>query len=247
MPADKHAIFRQPDDPESVIWRYMDFTKFVSTLETRALYFARSDTLGDPFEGSLSRGNEVLRPLVYKGIQPETLKLVASHKATLGKDIRMSIFINCWHMNAGESAAMWKLYAKSNEAVAIRSTFSKLESVLDKECYVGLVDYIDFKSDWIPEGNFFSPYVHKRKSFAHESEVRALILKVPEKEGKPDFHAPQLRKGIPKVVPIEKLIDAVYVAPTSPRWFHELVEQVLLRYGLKLSVTQSSLDEEPFF
>ena len=38
-----------PDDV--VLWRYMDFTKFVSLLEKSALFFPRADKLGDPFEG----------------------------------------------------------------------------------------------------------------------------------------------------------------------------------------------------
>lgn len=39
----------------------MDFTKFVSLLAKRALYFARADKLGDPFEGSFSQANIATR------------------------------------------------------------------------------------------------------------------------------------------------------------------------------------------
>ena len=39
---------------DSVLWRYMDFTKFVSILDKRALFFSRADKLGDPFEGAWS-------------------------------------------------------------------------------------------------------------------------------------------------------------------------------------------------
>ena len=38
--------------PETELWRYMDFAKFVSMLEQRSIYFARADVLGDPFEGA---------------------------------------------------------------------------------------------------------------------------------------------------------------------------------------------------
>lgn len=38
--------------PEAALWRYMDFTKFVALLKDNALYFARADHLGDPFEGA---------------------------------------------------------------------------------------------------------------------------------------------------------------------------------------------------
>jgi len=44
----------------------MDFTKFVSILENKGLFFPTADNLGDPFEGSFSIVNQKLRPLIYK-------------------------------------------------------------------------------------------------------------------------------------------------------------------------------------
>jgi hypothetical protein len=38
--------------PESSLWRYMDFAKFVSLLKERSIHFARADCLGDSFEGA---------------------------------------------------------------------------------------------------------------------------------------------------------------------------------------------------
>jgi hypothetical protein len=38
------------------IWRYMDFTKFISVLDTQTLFFSRIDLLGDKFEGSVPKG-----------------------------------------------------------------------------------------------------------------------------------------------------------------------------------------------
>src|SRR3989338_4981364 len=43
--------------PDAKIWRYMDFPKFMCTLEDRALFFARADSFEDPFEGSYPRAN----------------------------------------------------------------------------------------------------------------------------------------------------------------------------------------------
>ena len=50
MPVFDHPQFKQPDDREIKIWRYMDFTKLVFTLEESGLFFSRVDRLGDPFE-----------------------------------------------------------------------------------------------------------------------------------------------------------------------------------------------------
>ena len=44
----------------SHLWRYIDFTKYVSLLLSSGLHFARADTLGDSFEGAkgLERNKE---------------------------------------------------------------------------------------------------------------------------------------------------------------------------------------------
>ena len=48
----------------------MDFTKFVSMLDTASLYFARVDTLGDPFESTMPEGNfPVINRLVESMLQ----------------------------------------------------------------------------------------------------------------------------------------------------------------------------------
>jgi hypothetical protein len=50
MPASEHPVFLPPDDPGAQIWRYMDFTKFVSMLDNGGVFFCRADKLGDKFE-----------------------------------------------------------------------------------------------------------------------------------------------------------------------------------------------------
>ena len=50
------AVFHAPSPTNAKIWRYMDFTQFVSMLEHGGLFFfCRLDYLQDRFEGSLSR------------------------------------------------------------------------------------------------------------------------------------------------------------------------------------------------
>jgi hypothetical protein len=251
MPAAKHHVFLPPSDPNVPIWRYMDFTKFVSLLEVRSLYFARADKLGDPFEGSYSRRNQELRPLVYKEIHGVTTQ-VDSYRMSqiMGRHARWQrkwSFVNCWHMNYVESAGMWRLYARSHEAVAIRSTYMRLSEVLDNQTYVGMVNYIDYERDWLPEGNTFYPLVHKRKSFSHESEIRAVYMKLPRNSEDLEQNKEPEEIGIPKPVDIDRLIESIYVAPTAPSWFTNLVHQVCQTYAMQKPVIQSALDSEPFY
>lgn len=251
MPAAQHPVFKQPADPTIAIWRYMDFTKFVAMLETSALFFARADKLGDPFEGSYSRGNERMRPVVYKDLyeqlKPENVEKFRSGYAEFARWQRQWIFINCWHMNASESAAMWKLYAKTNEAIAVKSSFSRLAELLDGNTFLGAVEYIDFERDWLPEGNTLYPFVHKRLSFSHEQEVRAVFPQLPESGEALDMKAIPPEAGLDRAIDLDALIQEIYVAPTSPKWFKTLVEQVSRRYGLEKPIHQSSLDAQPFF
>lgn len=51
MSAGEHPTFKAPSNPDVPIWRYMSLSRFVWLLQKKALYFARSDLLGDPFEG----------------------------------------------------------------------------------------------------------------------------------------------------------------------------------------------------
>ena len=73
----------------------------------------------DPFEGSYPKANVKLRPYVYKDMEREQLVNATTQMANFAKWVREWTYINCWHANEYESAAMWDLYDKTNEAVAV--------------------------------------------------------------------------------------------------------------------------------
>lgn len=250
MPAQSnHPVFEAPVEPNVKVWRYMDFTKFISILETNGLFFSRADLLGDPYEGSTSHFNKTAWPEVYKGKIP----LASLHAASgHNKWQREWTFVNCWHMNEFESAAMWSLYAKTNQAVAIQSTYALLHAGLPNYVYVGTVKYIDYKSEWLPEGNIFYPFVHKRREFAHERELRAVWSDLPktlDPNSKDTIYdiRPNSNSGRNVCIDIPAVVQNVYVAPTSPAWFRELVVNVIARYKLSIPVAPSAIDEPPTF
>lgn len=47
--------------------------------------------------------------------------------------------------------------------------------------------------------------------------------------------------GISVRVNIKKLIDNIYVSPTAPKWFFDLVKSTLKRYRYDFEVIQSQL------
>lgn len=222
----------------------MDFTKYVSFLENCSLFFCRADKFEDPYEGATSHFNYQIRPQVYgSAFPPQAFEQISK----FNEWSRQWTYINCWHMNEHESAAMWKLYAKTEEAVAIRSTFFKLKEALSSQCFIGTVHYIDYRADWLPEGNAFWPYVHKRKSFEHERELRAVIQELPSGENGITVGSPNPNIGNHVKVSPETLVDNVFVSPTAPNWFAELVKVVTLRYGYAFPVLQSQLSQSPVF
>ena len=152
-------------------------------------------------------------------------------------------------MNDHESAAMWKLYLKSDEGIAIQSTYRRLKDAIvdDEEFYLGAVRYIDYETQWIHAGNLLSPFVHKRKSFEHEQEVRALVWRWPTAETKFDFVRETVPHGVALRVDLERLIEHIYVSPSAPSWVSGLVSAVVQRYGYTFSVVQSRLNAQPLF
>jgi hypothetical protein len=65
--------------------------------------------------------------------------------------------INCWHMNEYESVAMWNLYSKAKEAIAIVSTYTRLRECLNENFWIEEVQHIDYDRDTIPPGNALYP------------------------------------------------------------------------------------------
>jgi hypothetical protein len=249
-----NPIFAQPENGAVKVWRYMDFTKLVSLIDTRHLFFSRADLLGDPFEGSLPRRSvHVRKHLVENFDLPTEKQQVLAEKLEKmyesNKLFPKYHAVNCWHMNNHESAAMWKLYLKSEEGIAVQSTYEKLrESFTDVEkVYLGVVKYIDYETEAIELGNFLAPFVHKRKSFEHEREVRALVINFPIGEGGLDFALEPISQGLQIKVDLERLVERIYVAPSAPDWFADLVRALIHRYGYKFEVLHSKLDEQPLF
>jgi hypothetical protein len=253
MPVNKHPLFLSPP-PDAHIWRYMDVAKYLSLLESQALFFARADLLGDPFEGSWPRKNVEARIPYFQslGLPGANPHEIAQAFANYSKLNRQFSFVNCWHVNPNESMAMWRIYAQIGAGIAIRSTFQNLLQNLERasqKIYVGIVRYLDYQNDVAPDWTPIAPLIVKRASFAHENELRAVFsLDIPgqarhewEKASPPD------KPGILVPVNLLSLVERVYVAPQSPAWIAALVEGISNKLGLKVQVHHSSIDTDPVF
>lgn len=245
MPSqEKHPASPLTISRDQKIWRYMSLAKYMSFLVRRCLWFSRIDRLGDPFEGKYPK-----RTIQRYGLPPEMGNIADVEW------LRQWTYVNCWYISDYESAAMWQLYASNNEAVALQSTYERLHLQLPADSYIGEVRYIDFENDFLGLTNAFTPFMHKRISFSHERELRALIddpspAEVPTDQPDAidyDQNIVNSLSGLEVTVDVHELVDRIHVAPTAPQWFKGLIEEVSARFGFaKTKVAASELDEVPY-
>jgi hypothetical protein len=261
---------------EQPIWRYLDFPKFVAMLDTGELYLARADTFVDPFELAVPRldvgaarqaalalvageaRNGVLAYLAYHGERPadELAKLPDERLAReLLRLNNRALYVSCWHMNEDESAAMWTVYLGGREGVALQTTVGELRAELDRgsgdtPVYVGAVTYLDYSRQSWGAYRPFNAVMHKRRSFAHEQELRAVVVR-PTWAELADYgvHPDRLPGGAGVGIPVnlDRLIRRVVVSPRAPEWYVNLVASMLRRYGCGRTPVQSDLYTNPVF
>lgn len=240
-----HSSFPQPTDPSLSVWRYMTLAKLVAFLTDAALYFARSDLLGDPHEGTIPlRNADNVSTQFCDPIRPDVIVKVR-------KMSKLFSYVSCWHLSESESEAMWRIYCAPQDGIAIRTTYAKLaRSVSDPDVYVGLVRYLDYRSQFMPLDNLFNPLMHKRKAFEHEREVRAVMILPSKIESvERDFDELKSRdenpRGINAKIDIAQTIDAIYVNPYAPKWYYDAVRAVLTKFSIDTQLEWSQIADEP--
>lgn len=245
----KPIFDNQPDDNVK-IWRYMDFTKFMSLIESSKLFFSSGNNFEDPFEGVGTLEFIKLRTKAlqdYLAKHPEHENGIRQMELIL-KFLPNHVAITCWHENEFQSAAMWKLYLSTNEGIAIQTTYGRLkESITDRlKIQFGRVKYKDIQEDLNADDTlnvpFLLPFAYKRKSFEHEKEIRGLYW-----EERKDYrgHENGISPGIGFDVDLKVLIEKIYIAPTAPVWFGDLVTKCFKKYGYDFLCEKSDLYDRP--
>lgn len=124
MTFNENSRLKYPD-PDTPIWRYVGYPKFNWIFHTRQLHFHQAADQKDPYEGGIPKAvEEKYREAEETGFSFDEYREVAEHS-------REITFLNCWHINDGESAGMWDLYGRSDRSIAIESTVGKLDEALE--------------------------------------------------------------------------------------------------------------------
>lgn len=253
-------------DEDVVIWRYMDLSKFLDILVYKRLVFPRLDQFEDVYEGHPSK---FLEAMSYAFSDPDSenmREMIEKEIKTFFKLIKVRGYVSCWHGAEHESAGMWKLYCKTNESLAIKTTVGKLKQSLNtpnsdlvNTIEIGQVDYknnceelkknfleISRKKECIKVG-YADVVFSKRPSFEHEKEIRVIAFnqqKIMDSENK-DMSETDLKLTTPNIQKVEcdvdQMIDEVVIAPDAPQWFVDLVNELVKKLDYSFPVSQSEL------
>lgn len=220
-----------PEDPDTIIWKYLDLSKFLDLLLSKKLFMSRSDKFEDQYEGTFSEPTfEEIRKLSKD--KPDFLQYYKTH--------REKVAISSWHINEYESFAMWQIFTQNSEGLAIQSTIGRLQKAVEPEQnfkqYIGEVNYIDYKKEYIPFDDMFFPFLFKRKSFQYEREVR-IITDVADT-------TLTLNDGLKINVAIDQLIERIYIHPKSENWYKNLVIELVEKLGFDFTIEKSDLESD---
>ncbi|MEO8236860.1 MAG: hypothetical protein ABI576_02030 [Flavobacterium sp.] len=218
-------------DPDTIVWKYLDLSKFLELLLSNKLFMSRSDKFEDQYEGTFSEPTfEEIKKLAIDN--PDFLNYYKTH--------REKVAVSSWHINEYESFAMWQIFTQNSEGLAIQSTIGRLQKALKPEKnfdqYIGEVNYIDYKKEYIPFDDSFFPFLFKRKSFQYEREVRIItdtsksIIK--------------LNDGLKINVDINQLIEKIYIHPKSENWYKKLIIELVERLGFGIEIEKSDLESD---
>jgi hypothetical protein len=110
---------------------------------------------------------------------------------------------------------------------------------------IGEVNYINYETQGFDVSNGMNFIMHKRQSFSHERELRALVW---EMAGDSQSYKDRIQPGgLAIEIDLPSLIERVYVSPTAAPWFSNLVGEMTKRCGFSFPVGQSVLAATPLY
>jgi hypothetical protein len=240
------------------VWRYLDFSRFVSLIENRAIHFCHVSVFEDKYDGvfnclntddhyDITTEGKIVR-IDAASLDSRSAENSARFKefiALYHQAILRSTGVSCWRLDDHESHAMWRIFVKSDEGVAIESTIGKLTSSVspgDYRLLLGKVRYIDYAKQKIPITNLMNSFFYKNRYFEHEKELRLLCYRVDGVTPGPvplQNYRPLPAGGLELPVDVSKLIQGIHISPYAPKWFDDLVNRVVQRYGFDIPVYPS--------
>lgn len=247
---------------DDAILRYMDFEKFKLFLQN-GLRLPRADVFvkDDHFEGEYTEQVYAIAKLVFTGKEGKKKYLSETLKDEVNR-IRKHAFVSSWTMGDSESVAMWRLYGRNDNSVAVKTTVGRIKTEMEHAFWareneqtilakmmrkqIVKIEYIDHRihgatKDFlgINEGKILH---YKNIGYRHEEEIRILF-----------DSSEQGRGGIAEkigeacLIPIrpQEFIQEVLVSPFACECFYDSVKDETGKYCPAVRVGWSALKFVP--
>lgn len=224
---------KTPSDND-ILYRYMDFYKFVSLVSKKELFFCKANRFEDPLECCYPKdyyasGNSFNRIFQREGakhgyIDSEIEKI--KERVQEAQTIKNKIGVISFCSKDYEYDSLWKLYSNTKTGICLVTSAGKLKASIAQTTYtgpiyIGKVNYRDYEREFIGVSNKFAPIFTKRKEFENEHEVRAIIVK-------DDNHqTDEIESGYRIPVDTKMLIEEIILSPSSDESLFVLVKSLL--------------------
>ena len=236
MPYEYHPhVVTPPDD--SVLWRYMELTRFLRLIDGRYLWFSRVDKFNDPLEGTLTDGEFLYKP--ESPDEPPTLRDATADP--FAQAIRHTTYVNCWRMGENESMAMWDLYGKGTGVVAVTTTVGHLKRQLENDqrsVYIAEVRYVDWQASNALRG-MFDLITRKDSSYEHEGEVRLFFWNTAGLRTDGAYSSDEIPPGLTFGINPQETLTQIWISPREHPSMKPLIEGLIARYGLRIPIKLS--------
>lgn len=224
---------------DEIIWRFLTLDKFCSILQTESLFYTSLSKFEDGHEGNLHPKN-----FKRKNLSKIDVKLSHSIVRKLSYNARIKqkqVGANCWCLSEYEPEFFWKIYSSLDSGIAIKTTVKKLKTshmVAEKQIAIFKIKYEERK---IKDQESFDKAIsehsmllatNKRPHFSHEREIRCMIFLTPSYRGE------YLGENVK--INLKELIGEVICSPKSPKWFVDIVKNLLIKYDLSEIKCQKS-------
>lgn len=231
----------------TILWRYMNHTKFLDVLQERALYFANARRLTDQYEVSIPKStiDKHRRDLERSGLSSAEVHHRLQRFLWSRNPDKQLTLLSCWTTRRSESYAFWKIYVgKDTPGVAVRTTVARLKRALSfgadpnpEECLMGRVRYRAFLPD--SELTRYHMICTKKPFYDFENELRVFILHYSEAGAR---SAPyDVNQGRHVQVALDQLITRVVISPFADPGYRLQVVTLLREAKVKAEVATSEI------
>lgn len=203
-----------PLDDSVTLLRFLRLNAFLELL-TGNFVQVRADAFDDPMEGAFGFNNVNIS---LQALAEVSLSVASSPawKRDVLSGLRERVAITCWFEFDEESYAMWRIYGRLGESVAIETTVGQLRELLrDQEnMRIERVRYEPLRDDII---DLRDPFFRKTPEYRFEREIRSVRL-FPHAIGSKLFNK--------HVSPVEfdRLINRIIVAPGNRAILHQAIQ-----------------------